>query len=99
MFVQRWSTMGSAVMVGNPSGAFVRFEDHERVAAEKRKDAIDCRKITGDVAVIVSKASAEEALRAIRFAAQQGFYDNLYADDKSFVGAALNEFAAASGGE
>jgi hypothetical protein len=51
----------------------------------------DCRVIQGDVGVIISRDSAMEALRVLKRAWERGDYLQIFADDRSFVGAAVHE--------
>lgn len=55
----------------------------------------DCREIVGDKAVLISWTTAEEALRAMEHQASAGAYKELYADDASFVRAAIAELQKA----
>lgn len=57
----------------------------------------DCREIGGhNPSVIISADTAYEALKAIRAQAAAGAYKHLYADDASFLRAAIRELEKAS---
>lgn len=57
----------------------------------------DCRRINGDKAVIISMETAKESLRLMLAEAQQTKYWNgLYADDRSFLLASLEELECAT---
>jgi hypothetical protein len=60
---------------------------------------VDCRKIGGDVAVIISQDTAIHALDAMREKYNAGGYANLFADDRSFVVHGIYELEAASKAE
>lgn len=54
-------------------------------------EPLDCRKILGDTAGIISSCTAYEALKAMREKAERGGYDNLLVDDRSFIRASMAE--------
>ena len=58
-------------------------------------DPKDCRVIVGDKSVIISVATAEYSLIAIREKAKRGDYKMLFADEASFVRASLAELEKA----
>jgi len=60
------------------------------------EDPKNCCVISGDEKVIISKTTAHYALKAIKKSAKDGAYKNLFADDASFVGAAIEELQRAA---
>jgi len=56
---------------------------------------VDCRKILGDKAVVISGNTVLVALRAIEEVRNQGGFRRLYTDDASFLAASIIELEAA----
>lgn len=71
----------------------------ELCRASAGREAVDCRKIGGDVPVTISRETARVALAAMDKAWPGRDFGEMYADDKSFMRASFAELEAAANAE